>query len=78
MLNRDDGKRYSLKKSLATKRSFVEARYCSHSGEKLKTAILIMHAAGFELEGIAIQTGLPELHVKAVLDKAINRRSMKK
>ena len=56
------------------------ARFGDHAGasvellrragfdDKFKDAIFKMHSEGFEMEGIAYQTGLPELHVKEVID----------
>ena len=66
-LKRDDDKRYSINMSLAPKHSPKEASCKLPSDGKLEEAILEMHSKGFSVDGIAYQTGLPELHVTGVL-----------
>ena len=70
-LKRDDDKRYSLNMSLALKHSLKEENYKLPSDEKIKEAILEMHSVGFFVDGIAYQTGLPELQIKEVLEDEI-------
>jgi len=77
VLERDVDKKYDLKKSLAPKHSFREACYRLPSDEKLRDAIIEMHFMGFYVDGIAYQTGLPELHVKNVLEGEIERMWMR-
>ena len=73
----DGGKRYSLNIRLAPKHSFKEASYKLPSDEKLRDIVIKMHSEGFEIDGIAYQTGLPQLHIKLlekVLSKTLRRR----
>ena len=59
--------------SLAPKHSLKEASCELPSDEKLEEAILEMYFMGFSLDGIAYQTGLPELHVREVVADEISR-----
>jgi hypothetical protein len=68
VLKRGGDKRYGLNMNLAPKHSFKEVSYKLPSNEKLRDIVIKMHSEGFEIDGIAYQTGLPELHVKEVLE----------
>ena len=71
VLGRDEERKYS--RSLESKHSPKEACFGLPSEEKMRNAIVEMHSMGFSVDGIAYQTGLPELHVKEVLADGINR-----
>ena len=67
-LKRDGDKRYRLNMNLASRHSLKEASCKLSSDEKLRDAIMEMHSVGFSVDGIAYQTGLPELRISEVLN----------
>ena len=73
VLERDEERKYTLKRSLESKHSPKEALYKLPSDDKLRNAIVEMHSMGFSTDGIAYEVGLPELHVKDVLEGEIER-----
>ena len=56
---------------LESNHSVKEARFGLPSDEKIKDAIAEMRSLGFSVDGIAYQTGLPELQIKEVLEGEI-------
>jgi len=68
ILKREEDRGFLLIKSLESNQSIKKAHLGFPSGGKLKNAIVEMHSAGFSIDGIAYQTGLPELHIKEVLN----------
>jgi len=72
VLERNEERKYNLQKSLESKHSFKEANYGLPSDDKIKDAIMKRYSEGFEIEGIAYQVGLPQLHVREVLNDGIS------
>ena len=71
VLERDEERKYTLKRSLESKHSPKEVRFGLPSDDKFRDVIIEMQSAGFSVDGIAYQTGLPELHVREVLEGEI-------
>ena len=76
ILERNEERRYNLKKSLESKHSPKEACFGLPSDEKIRNAITEMYFKGFSVDGIAYHVGLPELHIK-LLEKVLSQTFQK-